>query len=298
MKKKLLMIGATVVALLTTPAMGDGMAVKAPPYKPTSEAAYSWTGCYIGANGGYAWNTGRSSYRDPNNTADPVNGIPAAPAFGGLLTTIPLQTNTNGSGWIGGGVVGCNWQMGPRIVLGLEGDIDAMGVKGDVSSAASSLGGFQIGPALSSNGASGTMNEQVSLRWLSTLRARVGSRVLEDRGLLFVTGGLAVGSISSSGSVDVFPTFAFPGTGITWGGSSSSTRIGPAVGGGFEYALTDHWTVKTEYLYYNLGRISHPLNLTTNTTPIQSSSLYPTLGSVSSPVGGSIVRVGLNFRLN
>lgn len=223
MQKKLLMIGATVVALLTTPAMGA---------EPTSEAAYSWTGCYIGANGGSAWNTGRSSYRDPNTTADPINNIPPAPAFGGLLTTIPLQSDTNGRGWIGGGGVGCNWQMGPRIVVGLEGDIDAMGVKGSVSSAASSLGGFQIGPALSSNGASGTMNEQVSLRWLSTLRARAGLRVLADRGLLFVTGGLAVGSVSSSGSANVFPTFAFPGTVITWGGSSSSTRIGPTVGWG------------------------------------------------------------------
>jgi outer membrane immunogenic protein len=117
--------------------------------------------------------------------------------------------------------------------------------------------------------------------------------VLSDRGLLFLTGGLAAAGISSSGSVDLANSAAF----ATWGGSNSSTRTGYTVGGGLEYAWADHWTTKAEYLWYDLGRISHPLNCTAMSSG-GCSFVYSTLGNTVSSVRGSIVRVGLNYRFN
>ena len=36
-------------------------------------------------------------------------------------------------------------------------------------------------------------------------------------------------------------------------GSFSETKVGWTVGGGLEYAFTDNWTTKLEYLYVDLG---------------------------------------------
>ncbi len=258
------------------------MPVKAPP-APVS--VYSWTGCYVGGNGGYAWNNGKSAYQDPN-TADPINPPPGD-------SQILTPTSTDSSGLIGGGELGCNWQMDPRVVLGLEADIDAAHLSGSASTVVGPPADFRIGAVdVGAATLTGTASEQVLLRWLSTIRARVGVPVLSDRGLLFVTGGLAVGSVSSSGSVVL--NSSAPAIYDAWGGSNSSTLTGWTVGGGLEYALTDHWTTKAEYLYYDLGNASHPLNL------IASNSIgtYPTLGNTVSPVRGSIIRVGLNYKLN
>jgi outer membrane immunogenic protein len=283
----------SVAAWCATPALAADMPVKAPPVPP---AAYGWTGCYIGANAGYAWQSGRSGYRDdPNTTADPINGSPNT-VFITTLATIPEPANTNGRGWIGGGEAGCNWQIDRGIVVGVESDVGATGVSGSATTVGPNFPGlafgvYQVAPGAVVTGG-GIANENVSLRWLSTVRARAGLPVLAGRALLFVTGGLAVGGVSSSGMVDLNTV-----TGVlAWGGSNSSIRTGYATGGGVEYALTDHWTTKAEYLYYNLGNVSHPLNLLANTTT--TALVYTTLGNTVSSARGSIIRVGLNYRVN
>ena len=74
-----------------------------------------------------------------------------------------------------------------------------------------------------------------SLDMLGTVRGRLGYAF--GRVLPYVTGGLAYGN----NSVD------------TRGWSQSQTHVGWTAGAGIEYALTDHWTAKTEYLYTDLG---------------------------------------------
>jgi opacity protein-like surface antigen len=72
------------------------------------------------------------------------------------------------------------------------------------SDARSAAGRFGTGP-----NAAGTASEVVSLRWLSTLRARIGFAV-RDRVLLYAIGGLAVGGINTQASVAAFsPVAAF-----------------------------------------------------------------------------------------
>jgi outer membrane immunogenic protein len=78
-------------------------------------------------------------------------------------------------------------------------------------------------------------------------------------------------------------------------GSGSTTKAGWTVGGGLEYLLGANWTVKAEYLYFNLGSTSYtvgPLVSTTGVVP------FTTIGLTSNTTDfkGSIARVGLNYK--
>ena len=128
---------------------------------------------------------------------------------------------------------------------------------------------------------------------MSTIRAR-GGVLVSDQLLLFATGGLALGGINSQGSV-----ISEPGTAgaIIWNGSNSTVKAGYVVGGGVEWAFYDRWTAKAEYLWYNLGSVSHPLNCSSeNGVAPCFNDVYPTLGSTNASVYGSIVRVGINYK--
>jgi outer membrane immunogenic protein len=280
-----------IVALIGTPALAE------------AAPAYSWAGCYVGVNGGYGWNNGSSGYQDVNSIADPINFIPAVPIiFMGipfrppLLAYLTTPSGTGGSGGLIGGSGGCNYQN-QQWVAGFEADFDWAHISGTSNTSGNSGPGvYQLSQGVNTGiNTVGTATEQVSLRWLSTLRAR-GGILLSDRLLLFATGGLALGGINSQGSVNLFDG-AFGALSTIWSGSATSTRVGGVVGGGLEWALSDRTTLKAEYLWYNLGNVSHPLNCTFEDGPC-GTDVFPSLGNTSSSVYGSIVRVGLNYRFN
>lgn len=106
---------------------------------------------------------------------------------------------------------------------------------------------------------------EVGLTYFGTLRGRLGYAV--GQSLPYVTGGLAYGGVK---------------TGLAGGGSQTDAQAGWTVGGGIEYALVGAWSVKTEYLYFELGR-------TTCATGICGSE-------VGVKFRGSMLRVGSNFR--
>jgi outer membrane immunogenic protein len=75
---------------------------------------YNWTGCYIGAGGGYGmWNQDNQL-------------LVAAAPFG-------IETTNGGRGWFGTVQVGCDYQVGSNIVIGAFGDYDFSGIKGDMN---------------------------------------------------------------------------------------------------------------------------------------------------------------------
>jgi outer membrane immunogenic protein len=79
------------------------MPAKAPIYA----APYSWTGAYLGINGGYGWGSGDN--------------------------TVPFSTGSfDVNGGVVGGTLGYNFQSGAA-VFGLEGDIDWSGIKGSTA---------------------------------------------------------------------------------------------------------------------------------------------------------------------
>lgn len=70
---------------------------------------------------------------------------------------------------------------------------------------------------------------------LGTVRGRLGYALGPI--LPYATGGLAIGN----------------NTITDYGISSSNTHVGWTAGAGVEFAISDHWTAKTEYLYTDLG---------------------------------------------
>ena len=109
-----------------------------------------------------------------------------------------------------------------------------------------------------------TQSKSLHQEWLGTLRARAG--LSYERALLFVTGGAAFGDAKAAASQRLrYAATAGDGYDIArnetrWDGSTNQTRIGFALGAGGEYALTDNWIIRAEYMYYNLGNVKMNLH--------------------------------------
>lgn len=130
---------------------------------PAPMLAYSWSGCYVGVEGGGAW-----------GHSDQIAGGPFA-------TGSVTGGGYNMSGGLVGGTVGCNVQYS-QWVFGAEGDMSWVDKTGSASEVA------PFNPA----GVVGT-NEH----WLLTTRARVGWTPFE-RWLLYVTGGFAGAGVEAT----------------------------------------------------------------------------------------------------
>lgn len=193
MKFKLLGTGIAALGLLAASVAAQAADLPRGPYLKApmrSLAGYDWTGVYIGINGGYAWGTSDWS--------------------------VPV-TSTSPAGWLVGGTLGFNYQIG-TFVLGLEGDYDWANINGSTVCAAP----FTCG---------------TSSKYLATARGRFG--IAFDRWLPFVTGGVAFSEINANGTIAA--------------AAVSQQRTGWTFGGGLEYAFLPNWTVKAEYLYVDLG---------------------------------------------
>ena len=191
MQRKLLASTAltTSTTLITGAALAANLPLKAPP--APAVIPFSWTGCYVGLNAG-----GASTSID-HTLAVP----PAEPGFG------TFGSSGRESSFIGGGQLGCNWQFDPKWVLGLEGDFNWLKATRNHTFAFGIPDEDTVAPL-------GT-----SLRWLSTVRTSFG--YAWDRSLLYATGGLAIGRVTSSASanLDVGDT----SSGAIFSGSSSAT---------------------------------------------------------------------------
>jgi outer membrane immunogenic protein len=139
--------------------MGPPPVYKAP---PPLLPPYTWTGFYIGANGGFGGNN--------------VN-------YSATVAGFPANATLNSSGFLGGGQAGFNWQVSPLWVIGVETDFDGT----DISSNASATGPF----------ATATAGTKVD--WFGTVRGRAGFLVAPNV-LLYGTGGWAYGHTTSSAS--------------------------------------------------------------------------------------------------
>lgn len=106
MKNKLAVGSISLVTLAAIPAYAADMPLKAPP------PVLSWTGGYVGLNGGYGWGDWDS---------DSI----AAIFPDGVTTTADPDVR----GWFGGVTAGYNWQSSQQWVVGVEGDFDWSGEK-------------------------------------------------------------------------------------------------------------------------------------------------------------------------
>jgi outer membrane immunogenic protein len=83
--------------------------------------------------------------------------------------------------------------------------------------------------------------------YLFTFGPRIGYALC--RWLPFVTGGLAVGDL------DFFQRIHDDTVVFNEEGSATETNLGWMIGGGLEYAITDHWRVRGQYQYLDLGSV-------------------------------------------
>jgi outer membrane immunogenic protein len=155
-----------------------------------------------------------------------------------------FSAKDNSSGFLGGVQAGYNWQF-DQMIVGLETDIQGAGIKSDVE--------------IDGRGAEAKIN------WFGTTRARLGYTPV-DRFMVYATGGVAYGKIKAS-----YGDF-----------SQSDTKVGYTVGAGAEYALTNNVTLKSEYLYTDLGKLKLDDNAGNR------------FGEVKAPF--HTVRVGVNYK--
>jgi len=251
------------------PAVAADLPLKAPP--PMVAPAFSWTGLYIGVNGGGAWGDSDLSTATIFSPTGyfAASSVPAINAVG--------QQHVNPSGGTAGGQVGYNWQSGV-VVYGVEADIEWLGLSGTAT-------GSAVYPCCAPT--SFTVSSSMKSDWLFTLRPRLGFAA--NNWLLYVTGGLAVANVKANFLfTDNFAT-ALEAAAI------SETKVGWTAGVGAEYAFAGRWSAKVEYLHVDLGSTSvTSTNLTAFTPPIA----FPTnVFGHSVNLTTDIVRAGINFRL-
>ena len=95
--KRILLIGTSIVAL-AAPAMAADLPVKAPPMVAPAPLP-TWTGFYLGLNGGYSWGHSRREVNFVTTTGAIVTG-------GGTIT----GGGQDLEGGLFGGQIGYNWQ--------------------------------------------------------------------------------------------------------------------------------------------------------------------------------------------
>jgi outer membrane immunogenic protein len=194
---------------------------KAPPLPPPP----SWTGFYVGGDAGAAWLSDSATW----------NPLPSPAAFG----EFPISGNDRGTAFIGGAHVGYNDQVMPDWVVGLEGDWSWSKAGGSVTQPWIADPGSVVTP-----GSETTMN--ANLEWIAAARGRIGYLVTPDI-MAYATGGAAWAKMEYS-------ALATNNGGYFVTDSSSSTRAGYVAGGGVEWLVTDNWSVRAEYLYYQFAK--------------------------------------------
>ena len=160
--KQLCVAAAGLAALSVSSVSAADLAAHAPAPAPVVAPAPSWSGFYLGAQGGGGWGTSNETYL----------GAPNDAAF------IGTQSYNTSGGFVGG-VVGYNFQTGP-VVFGIEGDYHWAAVTGrsDV---------INVGPP------SVLDTYYTELRSFGDIKGRLG--YADGATLWFVSGGAAVGDI-------------------------------------------------------------------------------------------------------
>jgi opacity protein-like surface antigen len=205
--------------------------------------AYNWTGPYIGASVG-ALAWGHESWRYISNNTG-VEGL----GFAGALA---------------GGQVGYNIQAG-QTVVGIEADYGWTNAHGGKSCSGTP------GPTF-------FFNCEVETDGIGSVTGRLGYAY--GRALFYGKAGVAFSEFTlqtkQNSGVATLPS-------NTPVNGSSESLVGYTVGAGMEFALTDRWSARGEYMYYDFG--SETFTVDNNTR-------------VDGDTRGSAVRVGLNLHFN
>lgn len=223
--------------------------------------AWSWSGLYLGVHVGSAM--GLSNVNDPLGPS----------IFGDQI---------HSPGFFGGGQIGYNWQPASSSwVFGVETDASFADLDG-------------TNTCFAASGTLTSFNCRAHTDAFGTVTGRVGRSFGPlGRSLAYIKGGVAW----AHGNVDMIVNNDF-GLGLVAGNTSSTsfTAVGWTIGGGAEYALAPHWTVKAEYDYLKFGSKNVvPPSPTFNT--IGSTAFFVTVPGTSVSLQTHTFKLGLNYKL-
>ena len=262
MLRRVLLALASAVAVSSAAAAGNPEEKPPPPPPPTYVPPQppGWTGFYSGMNVGGAFGS-------PPVTTQAINVFSIFTFPATALASAQSQTGSaplHTGGVIGGGQIGYNFQFYNNWIVGIETDINGLGQRGHGSFANTT-------PDFEGDSANAVVSSEKAVDWLGTVRGRVGWLVTPTF-LIYGDGGLAYGGVRGSTDVNAFFTPGGPHSDAnSWtdaSGSLSTTQVGWTAGGGVEWMFMPNWSLKVEYLYYDLG------HATWANSP---NSLFPTL---------------------
>ena len=242
---------------------------------PVSPPTCDWSGFYVGVNLGGQF--GHSEDVDHDYNVDFADVLPDKP------------WGYSESGVVAGGEFGYNWQW-KWLVVGPEVEVGYM-----------NLEGHGIEPGSPGGDTRGESDSDL----FTTFRGRIGFAC--DKWLVYGTGGAIGLNYTTRVTDDCVTEPCGPGeidarrTDFDWG---------YVVGGGIERRLGCHWSIKVEYLFFNLGEQSFsadvfstigggaPVSRSNRQTAGTASPLFftGTSASFQGETEGHIVRAGLNFR--
>jgi outer membrane immunogenic protein len=248
-------IGISIGTLLWMPAMAADM--RAPVYKAAPKvAAFTWSGCYLGVQGGYGWGSSNTDAGSLSNR---------------IADETPNDYSSKPRGGIAGGQLGCNYQFSGNWVVGVEGEGWRSWMKETASTNARENDALDLHTLRAQN------------MWDAVLSLRLGYAV--DRTLFYVKGGGAYGSFQYT-FIDAADFHDF---------DVNSSKFGWMIGGGFEYAFTDNWTARAEYDYLDFGTNNVSTFLIASER-VGLFAGAPTAYNFSVHETKSIVKAGLSFK--
>jgi outer membrane immunogenic protein len=236
-----------------------------------AQPAYNWTGFYVGANlGGAAGGSDHAS-----NLSGPGLIYGAVPNVVQQINSASKQDLSTGS--ITGGIQGgYNYMLG-NVLFGAELDFNAFPQSGTSNVTQKyDCAGFGCTSTF-------TVRTTVSTDWLLTARPRLGYAL--GGFLPYVTGGLAVTDLSAKWRFT--ETFGSMGERA----QASAVKPGWTAGFGFEYGVTQNWTIKAEYLYVNFGKL-FSTGLAVRPSVPADSIVISNYADLHSNIG----RLGLNYK--
>jgi opacity protein-like surface antigen len=227
----------------------------------------------ISVNAGlrYQLNPGTASFKDGGgsmkdapavgyNWSGPYVGLSAGSTWG--HTHLAFQGATadpDYAGYLAGGQAGYNFQTG-RFVWGFEGEVGTSNAIGAKTCTSQPLF-FSCEDGMDRFGA---------------LTARFG--YTWGRALFYAKGGWAIGEVTAGTKLNAGVSVPPPG-GMS-PASSTNWENGWTVGGGMEFALTDRWSAKAEYMHYEF-----PQNIFIVAQNV----------AANATTGGDTVRIGVNY---
>jgi outer membrane immunogenic protein len=212
---------------------------------------YNWSGFYIGVNAGGVWG-------DVNATE---TGVPGGSAYNGIGNS----WGNSPSGFVAGGQAGYNWQgVGSPFVVGIEGDLGYL-----------DMSGRAVSPLALTQGSATQVSTSGNL--YGTIRGRVGYAF--STVMIYATGGAIFADLKGQITDPLFVPPLAPSATTGW-------QTGWTVGGGVEVGIGNNWSVKGEYLYFDLG--------TKNVFAAHPGVDIGHAWDISAT--GNIGRVGLNYR--